>query len=76
MINDIISQIDSYVWGLPLIILIMACGILLTFRLRFLQVRKLGKALPNVVAIILLSGVISDETKDYFTRLREGKIKE
>ena len=48
-INDIISQIDSYVWGLPLIILIMACGILLTVRLRLLQVHKLGKALKYMV---------------------------
>ena len=48
-INDIISQIDSYVWGLPLIILIMACGILLTVRLSFLQVHKLGKALKYMV---------------------------
>ena len=48
-INDIISQIDSYVWGLPLIILIMACGILLTVRLRLLQVHKLGNALKYMV---------------------------
>ncbi len=48
-INDIISQIDSFVWGLPLIILIMACGILLTVRLRFLQIRMLGKAMRYMV---------------------------
>ena len=33
-------------------------------------------AIPNVIAIIMLSGVISSETKDYFKRLNEGKIKE
>lgn len=48
-INDIISRIDSYVWGLPLIILIMVCGILLTVRLRFVQNHKLGKALEYMV---------------------------
>lgn len=48
-INDVISQIDSYVWGIPLIVLIMACGILLTIRLRFLQIRKLGTALKYMV---------------------------
>ena len=47
--NDIISEIDSYVWGIPLIVLIIACGILLTVRLGFLQVRKLGKALKYMV---------------------------
>ena len=48
-INNIISEIDSYVWGLPLIILIMVCGIMLTVRLGFLQVRKLGTALKYMV---------------------------
>lgn len=48
-INDIISQIDDYVWGLPLIILIIACGLILTVRLGFVQVRKLGKALKYMV---------------------------
>ena len=49
-INSIINKIDSYVWGIPLIILIMACGILLTFRLRLLQMRKLGKSLRYMVS--------------------------
>ena len=48
-VNDIISQIDDYVWGLPLIILIIACGLILTVRLGFVQVRKLGKALKYMV---------------------------
>ncbi len=47
--NELIKIIDEYVWGLPLIILIMACGILLTVRLGFVQVRKLGKALKYMV---------------------------
>lgn len=48
-INDFISVADSYVWGLPLIILIMVCGVLLTARLKLLQVRKLGTALKYMV---------------------------
>ncbi len=43
--NEIIKRIDGIVWGLPLIILIIGCGILLTVRLRGIQVRKLGRAL-------------------------------
>ncbi len=43
--NEIIRIIDDYVWGLPLILLIMSCGILLTIRLRGIQFRKLGLAL-------------------------------
>ena len=42
-IDAIIKQIDDIVWGVPLIVLILACGIMLTVRLRFLQLRKLGK---------------------------------
>ena len=42
-IDVIIKQIDDLVWGVPLIILILACGIMLTIRLRFVQIRKLGK---------------------------------
>ena len=48
-INDFISVADSYVWGLPLIILIMVCGVLLTARLKLLQVRRLGTALKYMV---------------------------
>ena len=43
--NEIIKKVDDIVWGLPLIILIISCGILLTIRLRGIQVHKLGRAL-------------------------------
>lgn len=49
-LNQVISIIDGYVWGLPLIVLIMACGIILTVRLGLLQVWKLGKALRYMVS--------------------------
>lgn len=49
-INTVISKLDSYVWRLPLIILIMVCGVTLTVRLRFLQVRKLGRALKYMIS--------------------------
>lgn len=41
--------IDDAVWGIPLIVLILACGIWLTVRTRGLQVRHLGKALKYMV---------------------------
>ncbi len=44
-VNQIIGKIDSFVWGIPLIVLIMGCGILLTVRFRGIQVRRLGSAL-------------------------------
>ncbi|MBQ8927806.1 MAG: alanine:cation symporter family protein [Oscillospiraceae bacterium] len=44
-INNIIEQVDNFVWGVPLLVLIMACGIWLSFRCGFIQVRRLGTAL-------------------------------
>ena len=38
----ILTRIDNAVWGVPLIVLIMGTGILLTVRLRAVQFRKLG----------------------------------
>ena len=48
-INAILEAIDGAVWGVPLIVLLIACGVWLTFRVRFLQVRHLGKALKFMV---------------------------
>ncbi len=48
-INNFITWFDGVVWGLPLIILILFTGILLTARLGLLQVRHLGKALKFMV---------------------------
>ncbi|HEB71223.1 MAG TPA: sodium:alanine symporter family protein [Nitrospirae bacterium] len=42
---DILNAIDSYVWGLPLIILLLGVGFYLTVILRGLQFRLLFKAL-------------------------------
>ena len=43
-LTSLLQKIDDIVWGLPLIIIIMATGLFLTIRLRGLQIRKLGKA--------------------------------
>ena len=48
-INDLLVQIDNLVWGVPLMVLIMAGGILLTLRLGLLQIRKLPLALKWMV---------------------------
>lgn len=48
-INKIIEKIDGFVWGIPLIVLIMACGIWLTIRCCGLQFRYLGKALKFMI---------------------------
>ena len=48
-ITNILTQLDNIVWGVPLMVLILAGGILLTFRLGVLQVRKLPLALKWMV---------------------------
>lgn len=48
-LDDIIEKIDGFVWGWPLIILILAAGIWLTVRTGFVQFRHLGKALKYMV---------------------------
>ena len=42
---EILNEIDAFVWGPPLLVLLVGTGILLTFRLKLLQVFKLPQAL-------------------------------
>ncbi len=44
-VNSILVAIDDFIWGVPLMVLILAGGILLTVRLRGLQFAKLPRAL-------------------------------
>ena len=48
-INEIIDKVDGWVWGWPLIILILCAGIWLSIRTGFVQVFHLGKALKYMV---------------------------
>ncbi|MBQ4059038.1 MAG: alanine:cation symporter family protein [Lachnospiraceae bacterium] len=47
--NNILVAIDDFVWGVPLMVLIMAGGLLLTIRVGVLQVHKLPLALKWMV---------------------------
>ncbi|MBQ1904396.1 MAG: sodium:alanine symporter family protein, partial [Ruminococcus sp.] len=42
-LNEILTKIDDYVWGLPLIIAILSIGVFLSFRVKFLQIFHLHK---------------------------------
>ena len=48
-VGRVLAKIDDFVWGLPLILLIIAVGIYLTVRLRGLQIKHLPKALKFIV---------------------------
>ena len=49
LFGQLLDKIDGYVWGVPLIVLILAGGILLTVRVGVLQVRRLPLALKWMV---------------------------
>lgn len=48
-IEEILVSIDDFVWGIPLIVLILLTGIFFTIRLRGLQITQLPKALKFMV---------------------------
>ncbi|NLL80487.1 MAG: sodium:alanine symporter family protein [Clostridiales bacterium] len=48
-IDKILVSVDDFLWGIPLIVLILSTGIFLTIRLKGLQVRQLGRALKYMV---------------------------
>lgn len=45
---DVLNNIDSFIWGPPLLLILLGTGILFTFKLRFLQIIKLPKALKLI----------------------------
>lgn len=47
-LNLVLTGINDFIWGIPLIVLILFTGILLTIRLRGLQIRHLKKAIHYV----------------------------
>lgn len=48
-INDFLVSVDNFVWGIPLMVLILCGGIMLTLGLGLLQLRKLPLALKWMV---------------------------
>lgn len=50
--EQILGEINDFVWGIPLLILLVGTGIYLTFRLGFLQIKTLPYALSRSTWII------------------------
>ena len=48
-VNNFLVNVDNFVWGVPLMVLIMAGGIIFTIRLGLLQIRKLPLALKWMI---------------------------
>ncbi|MGI6217962.1 MAG: alanine/glycine:cation symporter family protein [Coriobacteriales bacterium] len=48
-ISGFLDAVDNFIWGVPLMVLILFGGILLTVRLHGVQFRRLGKALKYMI---------------------------
>lgn len=46
----LLGKIDDFVWGIPLIVMILATGIFLTIRLKGLQISQLGRAIKLIAS--------------------------
>ncbi len=66
-VESVNSFVNSLVWGMPVVILILGTGILLTVRTNFLQVRHFGESL-NTTIIPALKSLGRRKSKD--TRLK------
>lgn len=49
-ISNFLSAVDDFVWGVPLIVLILVTGIFLTIRLKGLQITKLPHSIKHLIA--------------------------
>lgn len=49
-VSSVLTKIDDFVWGIPLIVMILAVGIFLTIRLKGLQLTKLPRAIRLIRA--------------------------
>lgn len=48
--TDFLDKVDGIVWGVPLMVLILGAGIYLSFRIGFMQFRKLGLSAKYMLA--------------------------
>ena len=48
-IENVNNVVNGVVWGWPMIIMILGTGLLITLRLKFMQVRKLGESINTTI---------------------------
>ena len=52
-IEKVNSAINGVVWGWPMIIMILGTGVLVTIRLRAMQVTKLGESINTTIVPVI-----------------------
>lgn len=60
---ELLNEIDSFVWGPPLLVLLVGTGIWLTLRLNLLQVLKLPMALKLIFRLKMMVTATSTALK-------------
>lgn len=53
---EIVKAINGILWGIVLVVVLVGCGIMFTFYLRGIQIRKFGKAFKQVFGGFTLKG--------------------
>jgi AGCS family alanine or glycine:cation symporter len=56
LLLEIVKAINGILWGIVLVVVLVGCGIIFTFYLRGIQVRKFGKAFKQVFGGFTLKG--------------------
>ena len=51
LLTQILKQINDYVWGLPLICLLLGTGIYFTFKLRLIHIQNKAPGPPAAIAV-------------------------
>mgnify|MGYP005786783727 CR=1 FL=1 len=69
MIEKINSVVNNFVWGVPAMVCIIGVGLYLSFRTRFIQIRKLGYSFKETIGKIFHSAANGcNQTKRIISR--------
>ena len=63
-IENVNTKVNSIVWGIPMLLLLLAVGLYLTVGTRFFQVTKFGYVLKNTIFSMFRKGQNTEKSKD------------
>lgn len=63
-IENVNTKVNTIVWGIPMLLLLLAVGLYLTVGTRFFQVTKFGYVLKNTIFSMFRKGQNTEKSKD------------
>ncbi|MGN0561684.1 MAG: alanine/glycine:cation symporter family protein [Candidatus Fimenecus sp.] len=63
-IENVNTKVNNIVWGIPMLLLLLAVGLYLTVGTRFFQVTKFGYVLKNTIFSMFRKGQNTEKSKD------------